>query len=46
MREFVQIGDEEATAQVVCDLLTKAMLFTDAVDWIWINRRWNPRPQQ
>ncbi len=45
IREFVQIGDEEAAAQAERDMLTKAMLFTDAVDWIWINKRWQRRRQ-
>jgi len=48
IREFVRTGDEEAAAQAVWDLLTKAMLFTDALDWILINRRWHRRrcPQE
>jgi len=41
IRELVKIGDEDAAAQAVCDLLAKAMLFTDAPDWIWINKRRN-----
>lgn len=48
IREFVKAGDEEAAAQVVWDLLTKAMQFTDALGWILINRRWHRRrcPQE
>lgn len=42
MRQIDKICDGETAANLVCDLLMRASLITDAVTWIWINKRYVP----